>query len=64
MIRREEVRECYRLLLDREPESEQVVDDKCQADTIDLLIEDMVSSSEFLEANKVAIAQFLRQNAT
>ncbi|MBV9783951.1 MAG: hypothetical protein JO264_09035 [Acidisphaera sp.] len=52
---------CYRFLLDREPETEQVVEDKCRASSLDLLIDDMVSSSEFLEAHKVAIAQILRE---
>jgi len=59
MVKRENILDCYRFLLDRLPENDDVVDAKCQAATLEDVVADMVVSPEFLNRHKVAIAQYL-----
>jgi hypothetical protein len=59
MVKKEDIIECYRFLLGRLPENDAVVDEKLQSQQIEDVILDMVSSLEFLEAHKVAIARRL-----
>jgi hypothetical protein len=59
MITKQDVLDCYFFLLDRSPENEQVIEEKCQAHSLEDLVADMVTSTEFLEAHKVALARQL-----
>ena len=61
MITKNDVILCYRALLDREPESEDVVYEKTQAGRVDEVIADMIVSREFMEAHKMAIVRLIGQ---
>lgn len=52
MLSRDQVFELYRLLLDREPESEAVVNEKRNAETAIHVAADMLNSDEFFTRNK------------
>jgi hypothetical protein len=56
MISREEVVSLYRLILDRVPESEQVINEKRAAGTIATAASEMITSEEFTMKHAVAIA--------
>jgi hypothetical protein len=56
MVAKDEVLACYRFLLDREPENNEVVDAKCMALSLKDVVRDIVTGAEFLENHKVAIA--------
>jgi hypothetical protein len=61
MITKNDVILCYRALLDREPESEDVVYEKTQAGRVEEVIADMIVSREFMEAHKMAIVRLISQ---
>jgi hypothetical protein len=60
MIKREDILDCYRFLLDRLPENERVVDEKSQTKNLENVVAAIVAGPEFLEGHKVAIARYLR----
>lgn len=51
MIRRADVIDLYRLILDREPESEIVITEKRRAKSAAVLAFEMLRSDEFIEHN-------------
>ena len=55
MVTREDVLDCYRFLLDREPESETVITEKCKANDLTLTIEGIIASTEFLNLHKLPL---------
>ena len=56
MIAESDVIAAYRLLLDREPESRAIIDEKCQnIPSVDALIADLVCSREFAARNRDAL---------
>jgi hypothetical protein len=59
MITRNDVLNLYRLILDRPPESEQVINEKRTADTISAAAAEMLMSDEFISNNKDVIAACL-----
>ena len=59
MVDREKVIACYRLLLDREPESEEAIEAKCNAPSERSVIEDILHGSEFLNLHKAEIERSL-----
>ncbi len=52
MVSREQVIELYRLILNREPESDAVVNEKRKAESPQTLAVDMLNSDEFFNNNK------------
>lgn len=52
MLRRSDVVELYRLILDRDPESEQVVDEKRRCKSLREVAVEMFTSDEFEANNK------------
>jgi hypothetical protein len=59
MITRKDVLTLYRLILDRPPESEQVINEKRTADTVSAAAAEMLMSDEFILNNRVLIAACL-----
>ena len=51
MLSREEVVDLYRLILDRDPENEQVINEKRHAPNVVEVAADMLMSAEFLTRN-------------
>ncbi len=62
MITRNDVLNLYRLILDRAPESEQVINEKRTADTVSAAAAEMLMSDEFISNNSVLIAACLGKN--
>jgi len=56
MITRDEVLNLYRLILDRPPESEQVINEKRTADSVGAAAAEMLMSEEFILNNSGLIA--------
>jgi hypothetical protein len=59
MITRNEVLNLYRLILDRPPESEQVVNEKRNADSVTAAAAEMLMSDEFISNNSALIGACL-----
>jgi hypothetical protein len=59
MITRNDVLNLYRLILDRPPESEQVINEKRTADTVISAAAEMLMSDEFISNNSGLIAACL-----
>jgi hypothetical protein len=59
MITRNDVLNLYRLILDRPPESEQVINEKRTADTVSAAAAEMLMSDEFISNNSGLIAACL-----
>jgi hypothetical protein len=59
MITRNEVLNLYRLILDRQPESEQVINEKRTSDTVGGAAAEMLMSDEFISNNNSLIAACL-----
>jgi hypothetical protein len=59
MITRNDVLNLYRLILDRPPESEQVINEKRTADTVISAAAEMLMSDEFISNNSGLIAASL-----
>jgi hypothetical protein len=55
MITRKEVLDLYRLILDRSPESEQVINEKRTADTVCAAAAEMLMSEEFISNNSTVM---------
>jgi hypothetical protein len=62
MITRNDVLNLYRLILDRPPESEQVINEKRTADTVSAAAAEMLMSDEFIANNSALIAACLGRN--
>jgi hypothetical protein len=56
MITRNEVLKLYRLILDRAPESEEVINEKRTAETVSAAAGEMLMSDEFISNNRTIIA--------
>jgi hypothetical protein len=59
MISRNDVLNLYRLILDRPPESEQVINEKRTAETVSAAAAEMLMSDEFISNNNDLIAACL-----
>jgi len=59
MISRNDVLSLYRLILDRQPESEEVINEKRFADSVSDAAADMLMSEEFIRNNGEHIATHL-----
>jgi len=59
MITRNDVLNLYRLILDRPPESEQVINEKRGADSVTDAAAEMLMSDEFISNNSVLIGDCL-----
>jgi hypothetical protein len=59
MISRNDVLSLYRLILDRPPESEQVINEKRTAETVSAAAAEMLMSDEFISNNSGLIAACL-----
>lgn len=59
MISRNDVVNLYRLILDRPPESEEVINEKRAADTVSMAAAEMLMSDEFISNNSERIAAHL-----
>ena len=59
MISRNDVLNLYRLILDRPPESEQVINEKRTAETLSAAAAEMLMSDEFISNNSGLIAACL-----
>jgi hypothetical protein len=59
MITRNDVLNLYRLILDRPPESEQVINEKRTADSVSSAAAEMLMSDEFISNNGGLIAACL-----
>jgi hypothetical protein len=59
MISRNDVLNLYRLILDRPPESEQVINEKRTAETLSAAAAEMLMSEEFISNNSGLIAACL-----
>lgn len=57
MLAKEDVVDLYKLILDREPESEQVVNEKRRAESLRALALEMLKSEEFINNNRDLLAQ-------
>lgn len=57
LLAREDIVELYRLVLDREPESDQVVNEKRRVDTLANVALGMLMSEEFINNNRDLLAQ-------
>jgi hypothetical protein len=55
MITRNDVLSLYRLILDRSPESEQVINEKRNADSVSAAAAEMLMSDEFIFNNSALI---------
>ncbi len=63
MISRSDVLNLYRLILDRDPESEQVIGEKRNAASVSELASEMLTSEEFVTNNAATIASCLSGDA-
>jgi hypothetical protein len=61
MITRNDVLNLYRLILDRSPESEQMITEKRAADSVSALAAEMLMSDEFISNNRGVIASCLEE---
>jgi hypothetical protein len=61
MISRNEVLSLYRLILDRPPESEEVINEKRKADSVSSAAAEMLMSDEFILNNSALIGDCLGQ---
>jgi hypothetical protein len=59
MITKNEVLNLYRLILDRVPESEDVINEKRTAETVNAAAAEMLMSVEFMEANVALISAYV-----
>ena len=59
MISRNDVLNLYRLILDRPPESEQVINEKRTSETLSAAAAEMLMSEEFISNNSGLIAACL-----
>jgi hypothetical protein len=59
MITRNDVLHLYRLILDRQPESEQVINEKRTADSVSEAAAEMLMSEEFVANNSGVISACL-----
>lgn len=57
MLAKEDVVDLYKLILDREPESEQVVNEKRRAESLRALALEMLKSDEFINNNRDLLSQ-------
>ena len=57
MLAREDIVEIYRLILDREPESDQVIAEKRRVDSLINVALGMLMSEEFINNNRDLLAQ-------
>jgi hypothetical protein len=64
MIRRNDVLSLYQLILDRDPESEEVIGEKRNAASLSELASEMLTSAEFVTNNAGTIAAGLGRDAT
>jgi hypothetical protein len=62
VITRNEVLNLYRLILDRPPESEQVINEKRSADSVSAAAAEMLMSDEFISNNSALIGDCLGQD--
>jgi len=62
MVKKEDVLDCYRFLLDRLPENDGVVEAKCRTIDLETVVADIVAGEEFLKNHKVAIARYILAN--
>jgi hypothetical protein len=62
MVEKDQVLACYRFLLDRSPENDEVVEIKCMAPSLDHVVRSIVTGAEFLDNHKIAIAKHLIAN--
>lgn len=62
MLNRNDVIDLYRLILDREPESEQVINEKRRGDSLRAIAFDMLRSDEFINNNSEVLAIFISDN--
>jgi hypothetical protein len=60
MISRDQVIELYRLVLDRDPESAAVINQKRSAESLSGLAADMLVSDEFFKANKELLKRHIQ----
>jgi hypothetical protein len=60
MVSREQVIELYRLILDREPESDGVVNEKRKATSAAKVAAEMLKSDEFFTKNKELLRAYVR----
>jgi hypothetical protein len=63
VISRNDVLNLYRLILDRDPESEQVIGEKRNAASLSELASEMLTSDEFVTNNAATIAASLTDRA-
>jgi hypothetical protein len=62
MIARNDVLNLYRLILDRPPESEQVINEKRNAASVSAAAAEMLMSDEFIANNRALIGDCLGQD--
>jgi hypothetical protein len=62
MISRNDVLNLYRLILDRDPESEQVIGEKRNAASLSELASEMLASDEFVTNNAATITANLSRD--
>jgi len=62
MVSQEQVAELYRLVLDRDPESEAAVNEKRGAESLAALAIDMLRSAEFFNNNKNLLKTHVRSS--
>ncbi len=56
MLNKDDVVDLYRLILDREPESEQVVNEKRRGESLRAIALEMLCSDEFIHNNRDLLA--------
>jgi hypothetical protein len=59
MITKNEVLQLYQLILDRVPESEEVINEKRTAETVSAAAAEMLMSDEFIDTNSVLISAYV-----
>ena len=59
MITKNEVLDLYQLILDRVPESEDVINEKRTAETVSAAAAEMLMSDEFIETNGALISAYV-----
>jgi hypothetical protein len=62
MITKTEVLNLYQLILDRVPESDDVINEKRTAETVSAAAAEMLMSDEFIETNGVLIAAYVSKD--
>lgn len=62
MLNRNDVVDLYRLILDREPESDQVINEKRRGDSLKSIAIDMLKSDEFISNNNEVLLTFISDN--